>query len=254
MGILKMDTKRAFFNIKFLVLIIATAALWYMNTRRFMREEDVLAIFFAAVGRSTITYISPAVCSAVYSLSVCEEFQNNEIRNILCRVSLKKYVISKVFVCMMGTIVAYFLGTMCYILFELTQHPLVSANSMAVENLREITSFHVLLPEYTLGFIALQILLNGICCGCMAVIALGISPYIRDGFLVLCFPSVLFFLLLFVSGTLLNLPTNTESMFWIILTTQSCSAFLLTDIIYMICFCGISTWLLYKGIMRYEYE
>lgn len=52
--------------------------------------------------------------------------QDHEIKNILCRVSLQKYVISKVLVCVIGTIAVYCLGTFLYLAFELTQYPLVS--------------------------------------------------------------------------------------------------------------------------------
>lgn len=254
MKVLKMDLYRAFLNIKFLGLVITTAVLWYLNTRRFAGEDDILSIFFAAVGRSTITYILLVVCGAVYGLSICEDFQDNEIRNILCRSKLKNYILSKVTVCMVGAITAYFLGSMCYLLFEFTRYPLVIHNSMVVENLKELTTFHILLPEHVLEFIILQILMNGICCGCMAVIALGLSPYLRDGFLVLCTPPVLFFILLFISSTLLKLSTDTESIFWIIMTTVPCGNFIFRIILYTAAFYCISCFLLYRGIRRYEYE
>ena len=72
-----------------------------------------------------------AVCNGVYGLSVCEDMQDHEIKNILCRVSLQKYVISKVLVCVIGTIAVYCLGTFLYLAFELTQYPLVSDSGLA---------------------------------------------------------------------------------------------------------------------------
>ena len=254
MGIMKMDLKRTFRSIKFPMAVIATAILWYLNTRRFSAEEDVLAIFFAAVGRSTITYIALAVCGGVYDLSICEDFQDREIRHILSRVCLKKYVLSKIAACMTGAVITYIFGTVIYLIFEMTQHPLTVPDSLAVANLQELTTFHGLLPEYTIIFVLLQVFLNGLCCGCMAVVAMGISPYIRDGFLVLCIPPVLFFLLLFFSQNLLKLTTDTESIFWIIMTEKPCGIFLINVFLYTVCFLVISSWLLYHGIRRYEYE
>lgn len=254
MKILKMDGKRAFLNSKFVLIVLAVALLWYLNSRRFSVYEDVLAIFFASVGRSTITYITITVCTAVYGLSVCEDIQDYEIRNILCRIPLGQYVLSKIIICIVGSIAAYCLGTLLYIGYEWTQHPLVISGSITVENLRELTSFHVLLPEHTLGFIMLQIFLNGVCCSCMAVVSMALSIYMRDGFLVLCFPIILFYILLFFTTILLDLSTDTESLFWIITAEQPCHIFLLIIFLYASCFYLISFWLLYTGVKRYEYE
>ena len=77
---------------------------------------DVLGIFFGTVGRSTVVYITMAVCNGVYGLSVREDMQDHEIKNILCRVSLQKYVISKVLVCVIGTIAVYCLGKLFWYL------------------------------------------------------------------------------------------------------------------------------------------
>ncbi len=254
MGIFKMDGKRAFFNLKFLFLILATAILWYFNTRRFEREEDVLTVFYGGVGRSTITYITLVVCNAVYGLSVCEDLQNNAARYILNRSSPLQYVISKVTVCMISSIAAYFWGTLCYLAYEVTRHPLVVPGSIIVENLKELTTFSDMLPEHTWGFILLQVLANGICCGCMAMLSLGLSIYLRDGFLVLCLPCVFFFLLLLVSENLIKASENTESMFWVIATSRSQIVFWSVIFLYTLGFYFMSCILLYRGIKRYEYE
>lgn len=254
MGILEMDGKRAFCNPRFFFFILVTAVLWYFNTRRFSLSEDVLTIFFNGVGRSTITYITLVVSNAVFGLSICEDLQDNGIRNILCRTSLMKYVVSKITVCMISASAAYFLGTLLYLSLELIRHPLAANGSIIIDNLKEISTFGVLLPDYVLGFILLQILLNGICCGCMAVMSMGISVYVRDGFLILCMPVVLFFLLLLISANLLKLPVDTESMFWIISTNRPCGSFLLTVILYALCFFVVSGALLYMGVKKYGYE
>ena len=187
MGIFRMDMKRAFLNKRFVLIVLAVAILWYGNSRRFFLEMDVLGIFFGTVGRSTVVYITMAVCNGFYGLSVCEDMQDHEIKNILCRVSLQKYVLSKVSVCVIGTIAVYCLGTFLYLAFELTQYPLVSDRGLAVENLKEITTFGFMLPEHTMGFIFLQTLVNGICCSCMAAASLALSAYIPGIVRTACF-------------------------------------------------------------------
>lgn len=254
MGIFRMDMKRAFLNKRFVLIVLAAAILWYWNSRRFFLEMDVLGIFFGTVGQSTVVYITMAVCNGVYGLSVCEDMQDHEIKNILCRVSLQKYVISKVLVCVIGTIAVYCLGTFLYLAFELTQYPLVSDSGLAVENLKEITTFGFMLPEHTMGFIFLQTLVNGICCSCMAAASLALSAYIRDGFLVLCVPPVLFFILIFVSNYIIKFSADVESMFWVVSTNQPCTLFFLYIAIFALCFYIGSCILLYFGIRRYEYE
>ena len=240
MGIFRMDMKRAFLNKRFVLIVLAVAILWYGNSRRFFLEMDVLGIFFGTVGRSTVVYITMAVCNGFYGLSVCEDMQDHEIKNILCRVSLQKYVLSKVSVCVIGTIAVYCLGTFLYLAFELTQYPLVSDRGLAVENLKEITTFGFMLPEHTMGFIFLQTLVNGICCSCMAAASLALSAYIRDGFL--------------VSNYIIKFSADVESMFWVVNTSQPCTLFFLYIAIFALCSYIGSCILLYFGIRRYEYE
>ena len=66
MGIFRMDMKRAFLNKRFVLIVLAVAILWYGNSRRFFLEMDVLGMFFGTVGRSTVVYITMAVCNGFY--------------------------------------------------------------------------------------------------------------------------------------------------------------------------------------------
>lgn len=250
MGIVKMDIKRCFWGWRFLAMVLAVAVIWYLNSRRFAMDEDVLGIFFDTTGRSTVLYLSLILCNGAYGLSICEELQDYGLSQILSRVRVKKYCLSKLVVCIVSNIVVYCTGTFCYLLYELTQHPLVVEEGYALQDIKNVTTFSWMLPEHTLLFIFLQCLMSGICCSCMSVLAVALSAYIRDGFIILCLPSIFFFLLLFASGSILKLPVDTEQMFQIITADTKEGIFFLRIAVFTVVCYLLSAVLLYLGISR----
>lgn len=250
MGILKMDFKRAFCSWKFPTIVIMIAIMWYLNSRRFMLDEDVLAIFFDTTGRSTIINIALILCNSIFGLSVCEELQDNGLRPILGRIGITKYTCSKLVVCMCSNVFAYCLGTFLYLTYELTKHPLVLEGGYALQDIQRITTFSWLLPEHTLFFIFLQCLVHGILSSCMSVCAIALSPYIRDGFIILCIPLLLFYMLLFISEKILALPEDVESMFWVITAAAPEKIFFFRIILFTFLVYAISGVVLSRGIRR----
>lgn len=253
-AILKTEGKRAFCSWRFILCTIAIGVLWYGNSRRFAYDEDILTMFFDSVGRSTVTYAAIAVCNCVYGLSICEELQGGMIKEILSRIAIKRYVASKVLLYMLASMGTYISGNILYLLYEASKHPIVVKNSMIVENLKELTAFHVLLPEHPLVFMMLQIMMSALCCSCVGLIAMALSPYLRDGFLILGMPVVLFFLLMFLTEFLGDGSLNFESAFWSITATPTIPVFLLRILCIILVLGGISVIILYRGIQRYMYE
>lgn len=245
-----MDIKRCFWGWRFPAVMLAVAAIWYLNSRRFAMDEDVLGIFFDTSVRSTVTYLSLVVCHAAYGLSVCEELQDHELIQILGRISIKKYCMSKIVVCIFSNVSVYLTGTFLYLIYELTQHPLVLEEGYALQDIKNVTTFSWMLPEYTVFFLFLQCLVSGICCSCMSVFAVALSVYIRDGFIVLCLPLILFFLFMFFSGNILKLSVDTECMFQIVTASEPEGFFLLRIVAFAVACYLISGVILYLGSCR----
>lgn len=117
---------------------------------------------------------------------MCEDQQDRFLISVLSRVSVFNYTISKLLTCFLATITAYCMGTFLYLLYETAQHPLVDMNtgSLIVSNLQELSPFSFLLPKHMVTFIVLQCFLNDLCCSCMSAVAVALSSYIQDSFIV----------------------------------------------------------------------
>ncbi len=252
-SILKEEGKRAFLSWRFILCTVAIGILWYANSRRFAYNQDVLTIFFNSVGRSTVTYVGIAVCNCTYGLSICEDLQGGIIKEIIARTSIKSYVLSKGIIYMLASMLTYILGNTLYLGYEITKHPLVLKNSLIIENLKELTVFHTLVPDHALLFILLQIVMSAVCCSCVGIITLALSPYLQDGFLILGTPVVIFFLLMFVTEFAGNGYWNFESIFWSITAETSATAFFMKVFGITVTIEMVSGITLYKGVQRYIY-
>lgn len=248
--IIKMDFYRIFCSIRFWAAAAAVAILWNVAGQRFSWSGDVLGIIFHGIGRSTVTLIAVVVCNAAYGLGVCEDIQNGEFWNIMSRVSKKKYVFSKIVSCMLGTTSCYFLGAMLSVFIMIFKYPLVLDNSMTVENLKEFNSFSCLLPQHTLLYIGLQFLLAGLCCSWVGCLAAAVSVYIRDSFVTLCLPLILYYLLFYIAFDGFRLPVNLENLYMMMVTGESCVLFMARSLAVTVLFGGGAALLLYQGIRR----
>lgn len=247
---MKMDFYRIFCSIRFWAATAAVAFLWYIGGQRFSSSGDILGIIFNGTGRSTVTLIAVVVCNTAYGLGVCEDIQNGEFWNIMSRVSKRNYVFSKIMSCMLGSATCYFLGAMLSVLIMASKYPLVLENSITVENLKEFNSFSWLLPEHTLFFIGLQFLLAGFCCSWVGCLAVAASVYLRDSFVVLCLPLVLYYLLFYIAFDGFRLPVTIEDFYMMTVTEMDCVLFIVRSLAVTVLFgCG-AAFLLYRGVRR----
>ncbi len=248
--IMKMDFYRVFCRSRFWAATIAVALLWEAAGRRFLSYGDVLGIIFHGTGRSTVNMIAVIVCNVTYGLGVCEDMQNGTFWNLMSRVSKKKYAFSKIISVMIGTTSCYVLGTMTYILMMTVRYPLVLENSIAVENLKELSSFSFLLPQHPMLYLIIQLLLTGLCCSWLGCFAVAFSACLRDSFVTLCLPLVLYYLVFYIAYDGLRLPVNIEQIYMMMIAEESCAMFLIRALTVTVLSGMGAVIILYRGVRR----
>lgn len=203
---LKMDMKRAVFSYKIILAFLGITLLWGINSKRFFNPEDLLYLFVYTKGLSITTLLAVIISNVGYGTSFCEDYKHYAIRPIVIRSSIKKYVISKIIVCSIITMLIYVLGTMLFVLITMKDLPLTASSSTIVENIKSSSCFGFLLPENSFLVILIQCMLDGMCCCTMSVAALSLSTFVPNEFIVLCIPLVMYYLQIFLFIDTLKLP------------------------------------------------
>ena len=146
-NIIKTDFKRALKGAKFPLAIILMFFVWEFNSKRFADSQDVLYLFCACMG----TFNNSASGNDCYINSLCNfllwrygnhfwRLQYSESRN-------QKYVISKIIVVFCTSFLVVILGSIIFVIWQCHELPVVSSDSITVENFKSESCFGWLLPE-----------------------------------------------------------------------------------------------------------
>ncbi|RDU24510.1 hypothetical protein [Anaerosacchariphilus polymeriproducens] len=203
---IQMDMKRAIFSYKVIFALFGIMLLWIINGKRFSQPEDLFYLFVYTKGLTITTLLAIIISNVGYGTSFCEDFKHYAIRPIVIRTSVKKYVISKIIVCSIVTMLIYVVGTLLFVLIMMKDLPLTTSSSMMVDNIKSASCFDFLLPEHSFLVILIQCILDGMCCCTMSVVALSLSTFIPNEFIVLCIPLVIYYLQIFLFIDTLKLP------------------------------------------------
>lgn len=91
------------------------------------------------------------------------------------------------------------LGSIIFVIWQCHELPLVSSDSITVENFKSESCFGWLLPENTELYMGVQIFLDGLYCASMSVLSLALSTFVRDSYAVYAFPFLLNYFFIFYS-------------------------------------------------------
>lgn len=211
---IQMDLKRAVFSYKTLGALLGITALWYFNSMRFTYQEDLIFLFVYTKGLTITTYLALTISNVSYGTSFCEDFRNHAMRTIIIRSSIKKYVLSKIFVCCLVTLATYMLGTMLFVIIKMFDLSIMATASSTVANIKDASCFSILLPNHPCIFMLIQTIFDGMCCSIMSIASLCVSVFIPNTFIVLCTPIVIFFVQEIVFENILKLPFSLENTFF----------------------------------------
>lgn len=160
------------------------------------RSPYVSWMFFGADTYNIYTLIFPLVAALAYADAYAEDFNTGLIKNILTKVEKRKYLLTRYFVnfCI-GGIVAVF-PLVINFLVEMAAYPLIENNFYFGMNLiHEGGFFPDLFYHHPLVYVVVKVLILFLLGGMLASLGLAVSTVVKNRYVVLIFPFLVFMVL-----------------------------------------------------------
>lgn len=255
MGYIKADLKRCFTSIWFFIAVLGISLSYFFgdfgdltaNTSRF----DVLSFMKISSSIGYFSELTILLSALPFTMSFCEDIENNYIKFLIMRGNSFKYALSKTIVCILSSLISVFLGKACVILFLTTKLPLVSKVTGNYDVFINETFGYLLINGKFILYFIVQIFFTAIICSMFSIIGLTITAYINNKFLAITAPIIIYFIFYQISRAM-DLPT------YLSVNRLMSGSFILgkpiTNIIY-ITVIGVLTYLLgllifYKGVVK----
>lgn len=188
---LKMDLYRAIFSWKFIIAYLGVLLSLFLGCVEIHSLTNVLSVV-----SSVIFGISLLLCfifsSLAYGSCFCEDFENNYFRCELIRGNTKKYVLSKVIIILITSILTIIIGLLLFVTILHLFIPWVDLSSSSnFHNIVEYGKFKFLLKNYYFIFYFVSLAsLIGMLAGILSLISAYVSLYISNRLLILTIPSM----------------------------------------------------------------
>ena len=183
------DLHRAIASPRFCIAVIGYAVLLCINLPTNPWPED--AVYLFSLSYKYGFYIFFFLCAAIpYATSYLSDIDNNYLQSILKRVSIKTYSVSKCLSVMLSGMLAITLATLIFLLFLGIRYPTQEAFPQSYSGWDRLISDGNLFFYY-----AVKTGMTAMIGGSFAVIALTISTIIRNSFVVLAIPTLLYYAL-----------------------------------------------------------
>lgn len=194
---LSSDLKRLFKGYALYVSIIGVAVSLFFSLERIgLVNDDVLSTYNFATNMSGMM-IAYVFCAFPYATSLCEDMEYHYIRYGIARGSLKKYVLSKISVIYVTSILVMVLGSILFLLLCRTQGPWVNSDSDSFKDAMMGGLFGGLIKtgHYALYCVCSALRL-GLLAGVFSALAAFLSLFITNKVMVLVLPVLVYQVLL----------------------------------------------------------
>ncbi|KLE16320.1 ABC transporter permease [Clostridium sp. C8] len=210
MGYIKADLKRCFTSIWFFIAVIGISLSYFlgdfgdltMNISRF----DVLSFMKISSSIGYFSELTILLAALPFTMSFCEDIENNYIRFLIIRGNSFKYALSKIIVCIVSSFISVFVGKACIILFLMTKLPLVSETTGNYEVFINQTFGYLLINKNFILYFIIEIFFTAVICSMFSIIGLTITTYINNKFLAITAPIISYFIFYQISRAM-KLPT-----------------------------------------------
>lgn len=201
--IMRIDLKRAFISYKFLLSIILGVAVCYFTLSfcgNYKSETIHKFIYMHDRSQSFLAYIAGIIS---YSLCFYDDLLYGNYKNVLGRVKMKNYVLSKTVAAVVSTMAAFVLGKLCFVFTYSLDTPvclpetfnLIPLNIMYIDLIKK---GHYLSYFF---FISFQ---KALYCAILCQIVMLVSILIPNRAVVFCLPVAVFYVCNFYLKSLIQ--------------------------------------------------
>nr|WP_317333881.1 hypothetical protein [uncultured Romboutsia sp.] len=184
----KAEFKRAIFskNMLFAFIICILSFLFSLNNMLFHDYRGVTYSYELSVYGGVISILAVMVSAIPFSTSYIDEYSSNYCMYIKHKIGSFKYISTKFMVNFIAGGLALFIPFILYYLF------LLALKGISFEDLDYLSETNKTLgyifKQSQVQYMILKIFLTSICGATLATLALGVSIYIRNKYLVIVFP------------------------------------------------------------------
>jgi len=158
-----------------------------------MQGYDLIGVYNFIIHYDRFKILLLVIVASVYSGSFCREYHSNSLRYILQRSGIKFYVLSKYISILVSGLTAYIAGLICALMIWRTKIPFVEPG-MAFFGTDQYFSFESLTPrEHPFLWLTATAVLSALSMLLLCCAGFYISLYLKDIFIIICMPAVLYF-------------------------------------------------------------
>lgn len=204
--LLKMDLNRMIISWKFIIAIVGIAIVSEINSLNFdlIEKEDIIQIF--TTGDAPFFSIVILIFETLpYGTAFCSDWENKNIYSVIIRSSPKRYAVSKVTTCFIGSVLVGVLGRLLYIAvllpFADPINPQTNTFVSDAINYPRGTQW-LLANHYYYAWICIQSLERSLQGSIFAAFSLFLSTKITNLFVTLAMPAISYYVYLNIANFL----------------------------------------------------
>ncbi len=219
---MKQELKNALFSWNFLIATIVTAVTFYIaladtNISNISKSSDILYLFNLCMQISPLFVFLPFVATLPYGYKFIDEYNSNFFRFSLSRSSYKKYALNKTVAVVVSAFLAVFLGlVLCVAFFAIIAKPIDTNDVLYVQlydTLRTGRTYGCLLDSNVYLYILTCIFFISLFAGLWPVIGMISSTYIKNRYVSLAMPFIIFFLFWQIGGRMVYFLPSMSKFF-----------------------------------------
>lgn len=203
---LGIDLKRAFCSWRFLVSILSGTGVCFF-TLLFCGYYKVDTLYaWTLLHDRAQAFLALLVGIIPYSLCFFDDFENGNIKNILGRISITNYVVSKATAVLMSTVCAFILGKMTFVFIFSLKYPIISdpINTLDILSSKYFLFYGLLVEEHYLTYFFVCAFQKALYCGILSYLVMTVSIVIPNKAVVYSLPIAVFYVLNFYINTKLD--------------------------------------------------
>lgn len=203
---LRIDLKRAFCSWRFLVSVLSGTGVCFF-TLLFCGYYKVDTLYaWTLLHDRAQAFLALLVGIIPYSLCFFADFENGNIKNILGRISITTYVVSKAIAVLLSTVCAFILGKMTFVFIFSLKYPIISdpINTLDILSSKVCLYYRLLVEGHYLIYFFVSAFQKALYCGILSFLVMTVSLLIPNKAVVYSLPIAVFYVLNFYINTKLG--------------------------------------------------
>ena len=190
--ILKNDMTRAFISLKFAISVLLGIGVCYFTLLFCGNYRSTTVHKFIMLHDKSQSFLAYIIAIMAYALCFYDDFLYGNIKNILGRINMKEYVLSKTVAAILSTIAAFVLGKLFFVLLHSIGSPICLPETKDMIP-RNIMYIDFIINGHYLSYFFLTSFQKALYCAILCQTVMLVSILISNKAVVFCIPMAVFY-------------------------------------------------------------